>query len=894
MASKDEDQSLFGSPTPSRSPSPTLALPGAGDGLLPGAPNSIAQNVGTIALPGSQLCSELPKDPLASSLKYFTPRDARPDLTTAAPSPAASALLSGTSTPSSRSRSSSAVPSATKPKKRKRTRKEAQPSPPPLITLPDPSTSLPPNFLRSQKALLGTAGLVAGIKPANLGMQLGAFRGSTPTNPIVVDHDSIPGSMGRIVRAKASISSRVSSSVRYDEHDAPRLGKRFGSMTPSLNIDPVLLPAPTNKEIVAMLIGQKDIFPVLQNILRLIAGQKTEQIAAAATKAPPRSGSPLRKRKTKVSDAQSPRTPTPTSVGSKAPPLKRRKLNRVPAGAADWDVPYPFQEGEGPEEYRTTWEKERGKQLISQLVNLIRTAARKAATKKYLLQQGARLGTETRSGHVGQSQRSQSAPASFKEAGQLEAAKQLVSGALAPRPASQQPQPSASITTPSDTPPQSSPYAIPSESLPETSLDQLISSLLAASSTTDASIVQCDSAYGAGQNTLPDPSTTFVSAGSGEDVNDDLINSWINVFETFPIPSDGFASALDASPLQGPHSLNSASNLVPGPANFDFFDVTLFDFDIHTTHSQTTQGSNATTTVQLSQPPESMSQQDAEQFMRDFGLDIPASQTHSMRSQSPLDIMIDPTLPAISQPRPRSLVDMNKIDNFTCPSDQNPSPMEGISGAPSPPAPSPMPSASSVSSVGDGDPSTPTSALWESSTPDIALPQNSQDPSASQAGEHRRHEDDGVSETRGYTAQQKEKWKESVVKSRDDEQHAIMEAESGQAEREEQVSAPATSTSTPFHALTGLAPLPLDEPTRASTPSPLDPSTLRSTPPTVLSPSPPSTRSKQKKLSRQEIIRRAQERRKQLVEELEQVKVQLWEMTIEQSVLVELQKEVLL
>ncbi|KAF8808710.1 hypothetical protein BYT27DRAFT_7052448, partial [Phlegmacium glaucopus] len=61
-----------------------------------------------------------------------------------------------------------------------------------------------------------------------------------------------------------------------------------------------------------------------------------------------------------------------------------RKLNRVPAGATDWDVPYPFQEGEGPDEYYKTWERERGKHLVAQLVKLIKGAARKAATKNYL------------------------------------------------------------------------------------------------------------------------------------------------------------------------------------------------------------------------------------------------------------------------------------------------------------------------------------------------------------------------------------------------------------------------------------------------------------------------------------------------------------------------------
>ncbi|KAI9512109.1 hypothetical protein F5148DRAFT_971297, partial [Russula earlei] len=63
-----------------------------------------------------------------------------------------------------------------------------------------------------------------------------------------------------------------------------------------------------------------------------------------------------------------------------------RRLNSVPAGAADWDVPYPFQQGEGPSQYRLHWEKERLKQLLSQLAVLIKCAKRSAAARTYLQQ----------------------------------------------------------------------------------------------------------------------------------------------------------------------------------------------------------------------------------------------------------------------------------------------------------------------------------------------------------------------------------------------------------------------------------------------------------------------------------------------------------------------------
>ncbi|KAF8349096.1 hypothetical protein F5887DRAFT_1129216 [Amanita rubescens] len=786
MTSEDEDQSsLFGSPGPSRSPSPALVLPGASD--------CIVQNVGTIALPGSQHFSELPKDPLALSLTYLPPRHAaqvnsRRDVA-AVPSPAPSA---DASTPSTRSRPSSVVPPATGPKKRKRTRKETQPSPAPSIALPDSSTPLPPNFLRNQIALLGTAGLVAGIKPANLSMQPSTSRGSTPTNPIVLDDEN-------------------KSRRRRTTHDAPKLGKGSDSMTPSSDIDPALLPAPTNKEIVATLIGQKDIFPVLQCLLQLIAGQRAEQIALANARAKSKSEQP---------------TPAPVPTGLQAPPLKRRRLSRVPAGAADWDVPYPFQEGEGPQEYRRTWERERGKQLISQLINLIRIAARKAATRKYH-QQEARRKAEV------QSQRSQSAPAALKEPGLPQVAEQPIDDALS---VSQQPSEASTPVTPvPETPTQLPSIATPSESTPDSSLDQLISWLLAASPADANGMVgaQSDNMGGTGTGTLPEPSSTFVNSNSGDDVNEGLINSWMNVFERFSFPSDGFASALDTSSTQNQQSFTSASTPAPEAPDFNLLEPFDFDFDPHSTHLHSIDSINTTNILHLPQSSsENASQHDAEQFMRDIGLEpIPASQNHSMQSQL-VDAMIDPTLLAISQPQPR--------------------PLES-GGALILSAPSPMPSASPVSSIGDADPSTPVSALWESSAPDIK-------------------------------GKGKEKERERVLEEREDVQ--------GKNQSElELASAPPALTSTPFHALMGVSSLPSNDATGTKPPS-LDLSALRSQnlPFALPTPSSCSSQPAQKKLNKQEIIQRAQERKKHLEEELGRIKMQLWETTIEQSVLIELQK----
>ncbi|KZT73681.1 hypothetical protein DAEQUDRAFT_638799, partial [Daedalea quercina L-15889] len=64
-----------------------------------------------------------------------------------------------------------------------------------------------------------------------------------------------------------------------------------------------------------------------------------------------------------------------------------RKLNSVPAGASDWDVPYPFEAGQGPADYQSTWAKERARRLVRELVTLVRDAAKKVAVRGYLQEQ---------------------------------------------------------------------------------------------------------------------------------------------------------------------------------------------------------------------------------------------------------------------------------------------------------------------------------------------------------------------------------------------------------------------------------------------------------------------------------------------------------------------------
>ncbi|KAH9002967.1 hypothetical protein EDB86DRAFT_2894228 [Lactarius hatsudake] len=324
----EDDGSLFGSPpsSPARGRSPQLALPTG--------PRS-AENVGTIALPGSHYCSELALDPAVLHLDGRTPTR-NSDAPSTIPQISSPSNLHPSSLNSATSRKSSGAPRNSHDGKER----SATPRPPaPTIDFPGPSEPLPSNFLRSQQALLGHAGLIGGLKPSTLSTRY--HKGTTSQNPIIVE----------------------------DELDPPLLGKHS-----TLSLNSTSLPSPASEEVVSSLVKQKNIFPVLESLLRLLSGTGVPCTSPVATFSCP-------------TDSAS------SSSGGSGPALKRRKLNSVPAGAADWDVPYPFQRGEGPSQYRRHWEKERLKQLLSQLVVLIKGARRSAATRTYLQQHAGRSST---------------------------------------------------------------------------------------------------------------------------------------------------------------------------------------------------------------------------------------------------------------------------------------------------------------------------------------------------------------------------------------------------------------------------------------------------------------------------------------------------------------------
>ncbi|KAI1797139.1 hypothetical protein LXA43DRAFT_969161 [Ganoderma leucocontextum] len=215
--------------------------------------------------------------------------------------------------------------------------------------------------------------MVGGINPANLA-KTHQTRGTTVENPIVVeDEPMLP--------------------------HQPSIGKRPSRPGPS---DPSQLPRPTSEQILGTLLQQKNIFPVVVSLLRLLVPSAPSLASMSPSFPPypyphvptpgfqtPYAHAPSSAfRSWTQTRSQSPQTPdSRQSPSLSVPPLKRRKLNSVPAGAGDWDVPYPFQDGHGPDNYRTNWERERGKRLLADLVQLVQGAAQKAATKAWYQQQ---------------------------------------------------------------------------------------------------------------------------------------------------------------------------------------------------------------------------------------------------------------------------------------------------------------------------------------------------------------------------------------------------------------------------------------------------------------------------------------------------------------------------
>ncbi|KAI0694625.1 hypothetical protein BC835DRAFT_1213209, partial [Cytidiella melzeri] len=192
--------------------------------------------------------------------------------------------------------------------------------------------------------------LVGGVNPANLSVQRHT-RGESPNNPIVVEE--VP--------------------------DTPKIG-RWPVHHPG--IVPGQLPVPSTQEVLSTLVKQKNLYPVVDALLRLVSNA-----AGVAHAVPLYSYHPYQYAYPyHYAYPYSYSNPYPhpnfqfTTAASPSP-AKKRKLTDVPAGAADWDVPYPFAAGQGPPGYHSNWGRQRQQQLLEDLVGLVKSASQKAAAK---------------------------------------------------------------------------------------------------------------------------------------------------------------------------------------------------------------------------------------------------------------------------------------------------------------------------------------------------------------------------------------------------------------------------------------------------------------------------------------------------------------------------------
>ncbi|KAG7451160.1 uncharacterized protein BT62DRAFT_402585 [Guyanagaster necrorhizus] len=534
--------------------------------------------------------------------------------------------------------------------------------PPPKIHLPDPSEPPPSRFLRSQNALLGTAGLVAGVKPSDLTHK--DTRGMSSNNPIVIDDNPPP--------------------------PPQPVSKPLLSLFPAMNS--LGLSHPSNQEIVRILVQQKAIFPLLEEILKLIASGSIRP-------------SPSWRR-----DYQH---------GSR----KRRKLRHVPAGANDWDVPYPFARGEGPEEYDVNWAKERCKQLVSQLVGLIKTATRKAALKSYLrmlkLEESV---PQMYASRIGESETLDLSCKAEEENGSIRVAgHDSLAIASHPTDASHAISSAADVscnehnTLPMTAAHAASPSSLfdATDSSQNATVDHLLESLLSVSSN-DVLTSDLDSFL----SSSPSPSSNF--ADSSGDSEQWLFDSWIPIFESFPLPESGFG---DLPPLSS-HTENSLpfSPLPDLPADFgnleplemaieagvvsstelwgDPFDVSPLTVPLDTEVSANVlQPEKAM--LSFPQAYESAAAEDVS-----FNLEPPSSRTYGNQTyHPPHDSVIDPVLLVHTrQPGINTFLDIDA------------SPPSLVS--------SPMPS---MSSMGDLELLTPSSSAWEVNLPDVVSASGSLD-----------------------------------------------------------------------------------------------------------------------------------------------------------------------
>ncbi|KAF9468087.1 hypothetical protein BDZ94DRAFT_1209820 [Collybia nuda] len=374
---------------------------------------------------------------------------------------------------------------------------------------------------------------------------------------------------------------------------------------------------------------------------------------------------------------------------------------------------------------------------------------------------------------------------------------------------------------------------------PSTPFDQLISSLLAASPDktvpqvggSDSDLPLTASINNLNTTLLGNTGSTQTSVTNNMDnnlVDQGLLDSWMNILQTFPVPSEGFVP-------QG--STGSSVSKVSDSNVFDLSDLDDgFDFDFHTPLSITTLESQ--TPVDSLQPPAQPTgfPTDLSWDVLDLSDSVPLTTNH----------LVEPT--SLASPISQSVHLEHSHTTMS----------------PPPLVPSPMPS---MSSFGDPDPTTPNSARWDMSMPDVfAGPEEGG--SINEGGikndcsfENMGPQDDVINTLPIGQEKQTETEREGKGKKRDF--HGIHNAVVKSTLQNQSV------RSNPYQAhIAGLVtsiPLPKTAPPRAL----------------------PSS---EKVLNKGDILRRATERRQQLVAEIDRVKTQLWETTIEQGALAYLNK----
>jgi hypothetical protein len=586
-----------------------------------------------------------------------------------------------------------------------------------------------------------------------------------------------------------------------EEEDTPTLGRNSKFRHPYMPpVDPNLLPTPPIRDVVSTLIGQKDVFPVLENLLRLIA-----------------SGSPDSHTGISYFGADTQRRPV-SSATLPARPTKKRKLNRVPAGAVDWDVPYPFSPGEGPNAYRTTWERQRGKQLLSQLLGLIKSAARKAATKIYyqngdavLEAQGAAVQDKVKAAHdeakiyghyrpvtTAYGPERQVATRVLVQEVSTDASSENGGTAVEQTPSSRQ---TAGGCAASGT-------GIEHLSIP---FDQLISSLLAASPGQGANTsMHMDSGFGDASFNAE----ASTSRPSGGNVDQGLYDSWMHILQT-------------STELQDFGEISTSASTA-SPNDFGLID---FDFDCDSAVGPAF---------------------DSQSWAGISGVDKPLDDFAAVS-----DHMIDPALLAmsVSQPTPPTVV--------TSPS---------VSFASSP-----------MSSVETPGPATPNSVNWDISMPEVYTSSNSNGGFDNATGHHRSGL--GGQGMWGLALWNNILEAQPLHKVGGDDYHDALSGDHANVQKQDK------GKGREMQDIRVLPTPSVQEPVPQSVfnPNHADENIYAST---IISRAALSTTSKpsEKSSNKEDILRRATERRAQLRVELDRVRTQLWETTIEQGVLAQLAK----